>query len=42
MAWRVCALSFCVCGSEGEGKRRTSLSMSRLVISVRLGIMLAM
>ena len=41
MLWRICALSSCICGSDGEEERRASLSMvSRLVISVRLGIVL--
>ena len=38
----ICASSSCICRSEREEKRRASLLMSRLTISVTLGIMLRM
>ena len=35
MLWWICAMSSCICGSEGEEERRVFLSiMSRLAISV--------
>ena len=43
MLWWICALCSCICGSEGEEEQKASLSrMSRLVVSVRLGIVLGM
>ena len=43
MLWWICALSLCVCGSEGEEERTVSLSMmNRLVISAMFDIILGM
>ena len=43
MFWWICAFSSCICGSERGEDRRAFLSiMSRLVISMRLGIMFGM
>ena len=37
MLWWICALSSCICGSEGEEERRASLSiMTHLAVSVYL------
>ena len=43
MLWRFCALSSCKCGSvQQEDWRAFRSTISRLTISVRLGIMLGM
>ena len=43
LLWWICALTSCICGSEGEEKRRASFSIiNRLAVTVRLSIIIGM